>query len=257
MNLDVGVISTLRSEVLQKTLTSFKQNLQGMEWNACSLYANIDSIGIDADKWTIQDVFQIIDWKQWWVNWSDSPSFPAAFLTVWDMLSTSRESKFALMLEDDWELLRKVDVQRIIDVMMANPSIAIVRLPMFPSSGKTMTNWNKEFQYDSRVKMYRCPKELKKNVGFCGHPSIISKAFIRRTVVFLDTLYDPELQFHGIASKDMIREVEQWDYFVYTDPEDEDHRPYVRDIGREWRETHSWDKLKDKSLSPVWEKKKV
>jgi len=172
------------------------------------------------------------------------PNFSDAFKWVWSQV----KEDFVLHLEDDWELLRPVDLTAMLEVLDAEPDLALLRLPQFDAGHDTMKNWNLYFPYNGRY--YECPENLKMSAGFCGHPSIIKGKFIRHTAPYINTKINPEKQFHH-GPKEIMQEVTRWRYGVYAKP-GEPHA--IADLGRRWMTENKLHKQGNKAWFLNWEK---
>lgn len=245
--LDVTMTATLRHEVLEETLASFRMNL--FKNHPIRLIINIDPVGDS----TVDDVLKVcekyIDFRTEW-NAPDTPSFPKAFRWVWSKVS----SPVVFHLEEDWALLREVDLDvRLLFTMAVIQDLAILRLPFFKSGIDSMKNWNLFFPYNGLY--YECPQELKKRVGFCGHPSLIRKDWIVSVRDHLTDDFNPEkaLQFSDKrGDPELQAKIEAWNYAVIGKPGDD---KYIDDLGRPWMARHpEWRKKGNKSFFTEWTK---
>jgi hypothetical protein len=139
-------------------------------------------------------------------------------------------------------------MQKLIKIMDDNPNLATLRLNRFCSDLNSTKQWRHRFPWTGEF--FKCPEEDKPYIGWCGHPGLVRKEFIREVLPFLKNNECPEKQIKGIYGPTKMREVVlQWDYGVYGFP---DSGPYIADIGRQWRGQNGIIKLKD----TTWVKKK-
>lgn len=242
--IDITITATRRAEILSRTLASFKKNLfQGAPALALAII-NIDPVGPDP----IPGLARAAARKFFPAVLARAPrqaSFPKAFKWVWSQTT----SDFVFHLEDDWELLRPIDLDRMIEVMDHNPDLAILRLPWKRTDADSMKNWKYFFPWNGEF--FECPEHLKREIGFCGHPSLIRGEFVRNAARLLDDTKNPEKQFHHGAEA-LLREVDKWRYGVFAEPNEP---PAIRDIGREWMIENGWQKAGNKAHFTSWERK--
>jgi hypothetical protein len=150
-------------------------------------------------------------------------------------------------LEDDWELVRKIDLNEMITILNNNPDLLLLRLPQFHSKAHEMKNWNLFFPWNGEF--FECPAEIRVSQGFCGHPSLIRGAFVQKTAPYIDITKNPEKQFHH-GPQEIINEVAQWRFGVFSQP---NMPPAIHDLGREWAAQTNWRKKGSKAWFLEWE----
>ena len=151
------------------------------------------------------------------------------------------------MLEDDWQLIKNIDIEKIQNILNSEPNLALLRLPMFQSTESQMKNWNKFFPWNGQY--FECPEDQRGSVGFCGHPSFIKMKFIKNCLPLIDDTLNPEKQFHRRGSK-LLDEVIEWCYGVYAD---QNSSPTIKDIGRPWINENGWQKSGNRAHFTEWE----
>lgn len=238
--IDITMTATKRPAILDVTLSSFKRHL--FKDTKCSMILNIDPAGLSIPASCVSGVakkyFDIRALKV-----SSMASFPKAFHWVW---SQAVSADFVFNLEDDWELLRSVDLDDMIKVMKRNHDLAILRLPWRPLGKTTSKNWKYFFPWNSQF--FECPARLKRSIGFCGHPSLIRGEFVRATVPHLNTEQNSEKQFH--YNPKIVTEVDKWRFGVYGYPE---QSAAIKDIGRKWMIDAGLKKAGSKAFFTNWE----
>lgn len=241
MNIDVTITACRRPEILERTLDSFYHHM--LEGHNCTAAMNIDPIGdgFYQETWDVCRTF----FPNCNIHIADKPNFSDAFKWVWQH---RMGANYVLHLEDDWELLKEVDVEYMVSILEKHPKLALLRLPQFKADGDRMKNWNKFFPWNGEY--FECPEELKMSVGFCGHPSLIKREFIDNTVNFIDTTTNPEKQFHR-GPKEIMDEVAKWSYGVYGTPNSSN---MIRDLGRKWMVENNWKKKGSKAFFMEWER---
>lgn len=238
--MEITITACQRHKVLEKTLATFRHNL--FLGNVECTYINIDPVGPDKTPTHCLDVARLYCGKVI-ARTPEKPNFSEAFKWAWSQV----KSDYVLHLEDDWELLRPIDLQKIIELLETEPDLALLRLPQFASQSNSMKNWNLYFPYNGRY--FECPENLKMSVGFCGHPSIIKGKFIRHTVPYIDTKINPEKQFHR-GPKEIMAEVARWRYGVYANPNEPNA---IADLGRKWMVENKLRKQGNKAWFMQWE----
>jgi hypothetical protein len=238
--IDIVMTATRRAEILAKTLKSFKKNLFGN--NPARLIINIDPVGPDTDK-VIADIAYCY-FNNLLVFTPDTPSFPAAFKRVW----SQAKAEFIVNLEDDWELLAPVDLADWVNIMNVFPDLALLRLPFKRQDYGYMKNWKYLFPWNGGF--FNCPAVHKREVGFCGHPSLLRGDFVKAVAPFLDDTKNPEKQFHHGRSE-IMAEIDKWNFGVYGRP---NGPALIKDIGRDWMIKNNYQKAGNKALFTQWEK---
>ena len=239
--IDITMTATRRPELIRKTLGTFLSKLF-FRTNDCRLIINVDPAGRDMQS------FEIIDLCREYFpdiicSCPNEPSFSKAFKWVWSQATAD----FVFHLEDDWELLRPVSLVKMIEIMRNNPDLAILRLAWKPTDTGSAKNWKYFFPWNGEF--FECPQELRRTVGFCGHPSLIRGEFIRNTVSYIDETRNPEKQFHH-GPREIMEEVDKWRYGVFAG---RNQPPAIRDIGRQWMIKNNYRKAGSKAFFTQWE----
>jgi len=241
MNIDITITACRRPKILLTTLQSFYYNM--LKDHECEVIMNVDPVG-DGKADSVIDTC-LMFFPNLVSRTPEKSNFSDAFKWVWKFKGNA---EFVLHLEDDWELLKEVDLMDMVGILRRNPKLALLRLPQFKADGDKMKNWNKFFPWNGEY--FECPEELKMSVGFCGHPSLIKREFIDNTVNYIDTNKNPEKQFHR-GPKEIMNEVAKWSYGVYGTPKES---AMIRDIGRRWMIENNWKKKGSKAYFMEWEK---
>lgn len=238
---NVTITATRRCEILETTLSSFRRFL--FRGATCRGILNIDPVGSNSSGEVWKVARKYLDSVV--VRSAAEPNFPKAFKWVW----MQSEADFVFHLEDDWELLRPVDLDVLIGILQSEPDIASIRLPQFHAGLTHMKNWNKFFEWNGK---YYVPPE--KWLGFAGHPMLLNGEFVRKTAPLIDTSKNPEKQFAQMGQTRLKDEFDKWRYVVYGEPADPPTPPLIRDIGRQWLMKSDWQKAGSKSFFTHWEK---
>ena len=110
-----------------------------------------------------------------------------------------------------------------------------------------MKNW--KYFYPFNGEFFECPKHLRREVGFCGHPSLIRGEFVQNIAPYLDQEKNPEKQFHH-GRPELMQEIDCWRYGVFAEP---NQPPAIRDIGRKWMIQNKFKKAGSKAFFTQWE----
>lgn len=248
--IDITMTATRRAAILERTLRSFDEGL--LTNYPVRLIINVDPVGPDTDR----DIERVLKgcfvesnkWRYIHYNYPKTASFPKAFTWTWSIAGSFHN--YVLHLEDDWVLMRHVDLQKLIEILDSDPRIASVRLPAFPAGIKTMKNWNKHFTWTGK---YYAPPEGEEWLGFCGHPSLIKAEFVRKCAKLIDPELNPEKQFHR-GNPELNEEFAKWKYVVYGEPGEPPTPPLIKDIGREWMVSEGYQKSGNRAFFKNWEK---
>lgn len=245
MPLDVTITATRRPAILRKTLESFEKNLFS-QYRKKRAIINVDPVGDEIDSQRVVDVCREF-FEEVISNCPEEASFAKAFKWVWSHVS----AEWIFHLEDDWELMRKVKITDLGDLLLKNPDLAMLHLPAFHASQKHLKAWGHFIPWNGEF--YEVPAARRLQLGFCGHPTLIKSAFVRSTVLHLDDTKNPEKQFHHHNEK-VLQEVSRWRYGWYGEPATPPSSPIVRDLGRHWAVANGWKKEGNKAFFTQWER---
>lgn len=239
--MDITMTAVRRPEIIHKTLSSFANAFNNFKSHR--LIVNIDPVG-----GTLFDEQRVIDicyefFDNIIVKTPHKASFPKAFNWCWSQIETD----IVFHLEDDFVLIQQIDISEILNILDAEPDLALMRLPLFRSGPKDMKTWNKFIPFNG--KYFECPKDLRGSVGFCGHPSFIRKEFIDKCLPYLDDNLNPEKIFHRKGGI-LMEEVMKWRYGIFGTT---NNPPIIKDIGREWIAKTNWQKKGNKAIFTEWE----
>jgi hypothetical protein len=134
--IDISMTALFRGKILEQTLSSFCENLFFDEHFSYRLIVNVDPIG----KYTIENIKDIIS-KYFGNNYIiNTPSEANLARAVkWSMSNT--ESKYIFHLEDDWKLLKKVQISHMIYLMATNEKLHFLRFPWGNSERFVNRQW--------------------------------------------------------------------------------------------------------------------
>lgn len=205
--IDVVTTATMRPELLKLTYQSFRSRLFS-QIGHCRLIINIDPLP-SANEAALESVLKIC--HEWFpevvYRYPSVPSFPAAVQWVWSQVN----SDICFHLEDDWLLLKPIDVQRVENYFMAEPHLAEITLN--PSRNKVG------------------------NVGLALRPSFIRREFIRAALPMFDLALDPEKQWRRHIAPGGV--MDTWSFRHYGDVGE---GRYIKDMGAVWRAAHDFTK---------------
>jgi len=237
--IDIAMTATRRPEVLRRTLDSFIENVFKTTDNF-RLVINVDPIGLPIESMAVVDTaYEYFDDIVF--NLPEKPDFNTAFRYVFSVAT----SELVFHLQDDWRACYPIDIDEMIAILKKNQSLALLRLSMFSSEKNHLMNWD-HHRFPWNGKYFQCPITQRRQLGFCGHPSLIKNRFLKATVPVMDKKQNPENQFHSFFR--VVQEVEKWEYGVYLKPNSSRN---IEDIGRDWMQENNWRKNSDKSHT-VW-----
>ena len=253
IKIDVTMTATARPEIVKKTLDSFWNNL----FNSAPeidyrLVVNIDSITskYDEEVYAVQEKIAAIC-KSYFPNncisITDVPNFAAAFKWTWD--SIRDDARFIFHLEDDWELLRPVNLLQMLTLFIRYQNLITLRLNAFPSKECQTKNWNLLLPWNGDF--FEVTRENRGTVGICGHPSLIEGNFVRYARKFLNGKSNPEksLKGHQQGLRSLFEIAQIGVYSKQNSP------PLIKDIGREWRIKNGIHKKGPAAFFTEWVKK--
>lgn len=243
--IDITMTAVRRPEILKKTLHSFYRNLLAPVINECRLIINVDPIGDDIPSYSLDEIISGY-FKRYAISMPMSANFPRAFKWTWNKV----EAPWVLHLEDDWELLERVEIYDMLAMMKRHPNLASLRLPFFNSDETSMKNWNLQFPWNGEY--FECPSNLRQRAGFAGHPSLLRGDFVKNCAPLLNPALNPEKQFHD-DNPSLVNEVCNWDYGVWGKP---NRQRMINDIGTTWKAENQFIKKGNKAFFIEWEKLK-
>lgn len=241
--IDITMTATLRPEVIEQTLKSFKEKM--FKKHEARLIINIDPVGrMSVEQWEIVKLV-----KGFFPNviarCPDDASFPVAFKWTWSQV----ESSIFFHLEDDWALLKEIDLLHLSKLFYDAEGVAILRLPFSPCNEKNKC-WGHWLTWNG--KFYEVSHGERGAIGFSGHPSMISKRFRDIAFPLLRDDRNPEKSLKWRAYERIGAKLQALQYGVYGKP-GEPHA--IEDIGKYWKQQNGWTKPEPKGLFRVWERK--
>lgn len=274
--MDIVIVSTIRPKILEKTLESWSK-YAFINKEKFRFIINIDNIGLTKEFEPITNIelikkygFENIVYN---IN-DEAPSHSAAFKWCFNQAT----SKYIFSLDDDWELIREIDIDEMVSIHEETSQLANLRVLSHSSAHKQLSRLKYTgktiFFNGEKCKTYLLPIHLAgsleyvnyKNslipVGknkfnhFAIHPGLWKIKFINQVKELLDINKDPELEFSLRANSPEIENIinEHWVSGIYASPGDSH---YMTDIGREWMEINNFKKKNKERLSTgmKWKKK--
>jgi len=239
--IDITITACRRRRILRRTLESFYDNLLWRKDVLTRIIINVDPVGDNEDSMLSVDLCR--DFTDDVVfRCPDSPNFGKAFKWTW----TKVDSDWVLNLEDDWELLTVVDIKDIFEILKKFQKLALLRFPFDAAGRNKIMAWSK-VPFDWNGDYFECNE---KHWAYCGHPSVIKSAWIKRMLPLIKPELSPEKQFRA-SNPPLIKQVLEYDYGLFGGPY---HDPYIRDLGRNWMKKFGWKKTKRGHPFAVWEK---
>jgi hypothetical protein len=102
--------SLSRPDILEQTYESFTKNIEGIEFSKCKLFINIDPVPInELQQDTLSVAKKYFNNVKW--NITKEPHFTKAVNWCW----SNADTPFIFHLEDDWLLLKKINIRDLID----------------------------------------------------------------------------------------------------------------------------------------------
>lgn len=242
MNIDITTTATLRKELLENTLQSFAKYLFNDTDHEYRLIINIDCAGNSAQR--PDNILEVARkyFNNITANIPDTPNFSKAFKWTWKQVT----APLVFHLEDDWELMRKIDLNSMIRLMSNDDKLAILRLSAFTASNTTMKNWNRFYPWNGVY--YECPKELIGGLAFAGHPSLIKGDWVRFVVQHLNGISNPEKQIKG-RDRNIGPYLQNFSYGVFSE---QNVGPAIIDRGRPWMVQNNLVKEGSKAHFTKW-----
>lgn len=224
MEIDIVTTSTLRHEILDKTLKSFRKNLF-TDIYTYRYIINIDPVG-DNKRSSSSDVLKIA-YKYFdnvVVNEPMKPNFARAVIWCWSQI----KNKYVFNLEDDWVLRKKINIKELTDILERYEDVMSLRIPQKKIAGERVSgNYLQEkdrklFHYFSRISL---------------NPTLFRGSELLFLSNIMDSGLNPESQLVPYWSKKKGKKE------LYNFMKNKKHTVYIgageylscSDIGRDWR----------------------
>ncbi|MGH6923848.1 MAG: hypothetical protein ACRED5_08930 [Propylenella sp.] len=208
LEVDLSIVAARRPELLELTLRSFHQNLL-RHLRVRRLYANIDPIwGSAADAEAVKAVCRLY-FSDTVFREPSEPSFCAAVQWCW----SQSDRKWFLHLEDDWCLVWRIDVQRLLREMQDE---RVGQISFF-NHGKAWRRgvWSRKFTTS---------------------PSLIRSIVGRAAAQHMNTEGDPEKQLYDGRNPALMQAISAYRHRFHGSR----FAPKcIVDTGREWRDARS------------------
>lgn len=204
-----------RPDILDKCYESFSKNLFGVDMKRSVLYLNIDPFPYDNAKQFVQinrlreNVLSVAKkyFKTVYYNTPDKPNYAAAYKWLWG----SAKSDVIINIEDDWELIRPVNI----DILLNKYS-------------------HVKYEIVFRAYGYNYP-------CCCTSPAILKKRFYSEIARGMNTQENPECQIHRngdgrysiIIPNSRTKDIKTY-VVAYPEYRNVHRNIIVKDIGREW-----------------------
>jgi len=239
--IDITMVAVLRPGVIEETLTSINDNIIRGEKHRYRLIINIDPIGETVKPMKIIKIaarfFDRITY-----NIADVPSFAKAVKWVWSRV----EADYVFHIEDDWSILRKININNMINILNKYPKLSSLRLykEQTPNIKRIKTfscRWN--YNEDG----FYLAEGWQKQFGL--NPILIKREFIEEAVPRMVDTVNPEKQFR-MSQKYMRPVIQKWEYGLYTKPGAS--RLVYGKRGLRWREEQNMKKPGEGQTFLTW-----
>lgn len=255
--IDITTTATLRPEILEKTFSSFWQNIFSQHDYDYRLIINIDPIGdyscLSEDVLDVAESF----FSDIVYNCPDSHSFPKAVKWVW----SNSTSDYVFHLEDMWLAMTSVNLSHLVHILDNYPHIGCVNLYKYVlSDGAPEPNF---YQYNTKQDK-RLFLQIRDPLL---SPGLYRGDFVRKISKKMNDNDNPELQMWGDkkvpndsnGSKKVRKCLSAYDYSLYVGnwklPFWKCAIPTVNmQQGRMWKRDHGF--YKETHFTP-WKRQKV
>jgi len=223
--LDITTTACNRIDIIEKTYKSFTENLTGVDWNKSTLYINIDPVPYNYDIEKDRDAIVEMCHKYFGyvvANRPIQPNFTRAYNWIWSHATKD----IILNLEDDWELIKQIDI----DILL-----------------QYFKNISTLYQVVLRAYTYHYPCT-------CASPSLLHRRYYHAIGGKMDELRNPETQTHSTSSTERFgifipnkKSCPDRNYIkkyvvAYPEVENDNFAIIVKDIGREWLIKSNYDR---------------
>ena len=206
--IDIAMTAVLRPKILHGTLKTILNRVVDHP-DRCRLIINIDPIGANIS--TAQTIIRICKehFREVIYNIAPEPSFPLAVRWVWSKTT----APYIFHWEDDVEILRKIDVKHMMDILDKNSTLASLRLfsKMTPQKGNRMHVFQSHWDYNEEG--FWVARDWRAQFGL--NPTLIKKAFVHEAVTRMVDYVNPEKQFR-VSQEYMRPLIKKWKYGIYA-----------------------------------------
>lgn len=226
MQIDFTTTACIRPAVFYRTLSSFRDNLTGLNLCDCVLYLNVDPLPAGGDPDAVVKVA-----TQFFggvvVRKPTRPNFAAAVRWLWRQPA----GRWLFHLEDDWEMLRPVPISELLRIMVLSPELACVSLRAY--------HWPPD---ESRI---------------CLSPGLFNSHIAAAIAEKLNTVANPEKQLRPVAPDNPHGGAHEFPGGCYKG-EQYPIDVAIRDHGREWLAKNGYRKatMQNDQHFIVWERAK-
>lgn len=232
--MNLGMISTLRPDLLGQTLASFCE--RALKDRAVGkAFINLDrAFGGDAE---LDECRRLIleRFPEAEINVPEEPGFTKAVRSVW---SAMPDGPF-LYLEDDWICLHDIDLDHAASYLVDGTKMVAFLSKEHGSKSR------REFSLQNdRPRLFGFPvgRARKWAPAFATSPGVIDAAFARNCARLMDLSLDPEKQMRFGQNEALMSYVTP---FRCRFLKAEDGTPLIQDIGREWHARRGSRKVTD------------
>lgn len=207
--IDITMPAVVRPALLEGTLKTIVENVVD-DIKRFRLIINVDPIGEAVKPAKVVKVAQKY-FPNVLSNIPPKPSFPKAVKWLWSQTT----APFVLHWEDDVNILRKVDINDMIRLMIKHKQLSSLRLYKHatPKNKKGMHTFSCRWVYNTEG--FYVARDWKKQFGL--NPILIRKEFIDEAVPRMVEHINPEKQFR--YSQEYMRPIiKKWQYAIYAKP---------------------------------------
>ena len=229
--IDITMTATLRPSLVERTFISIVDKIVRGERDRYRLIINVDKIGENIQQKTVIKIAKKY-FNDIIFNLPETPSFPRAVKWVWG----NSTSNYIFHIEDDWEIVRFVDVDNMIRLLDKYKKLSSLRLNKYHTPNKKVIKlFDGIWKYCEKDKFY-ITDDWKKQFGL--NPILIKREFINRALPCMVDNVNPEKQFRE-SQEYMVNVIRVWNYGLYSNPGDP---PLVVDIGADWKQKNNFEK---------------
>lgn len=202
---DFTTTACIRPEIINRCYKSFYDKLEGVDFNKCTLYINVDPIPSDRDSQGVIDIAKSY-FGNIVYNIADKPNFPLALKWCWSQTT----SDYVFHLEDDWQLFRTFNLESV--------------LKYFTKNNRKMNNIRSGRMVRKKI-IGVTPRAYDFRDRLSLTPTLFDGDFVRMASSHLVANRNPENKIiHKFGEK----------FGQYHYPKQHADMRWVRDIGRQW-----------------------
>lgn len=242
--IDITMTAALRANILVKTLTSIRKNLEYS--GGFRLIVDVAPVPLEKQSkdYIVRKQHEIVEIAQcYFPRCSTRCLFdsPQADAVRWTWAHAT--SEFVLQWEDDWVLEKNINLQDVVDHF--EPDMAIMCFDRHGKSVRTYPGYQDQVEQHSKQVWYRVRG---KSLG--GPPALMRNQYMQQVVPLIEENRCLDTMSHDPVVEKLLS---KWKIGIYLGEDGKGN--LVQDIGKEWKRDQGFVMKKNTPRGVTWYKK--